>query len=55
MTNAEINLEAAIAKRDAGKLNDFESDFVSQFEGWSRKQLRNLSYKQFCLLRKIAE
>lgn len=55
MTNAEIILSEAIKNRDLGKLNDFESNFVSQFEGWSKKQLRNLSSKQYKLLRSISE
>jgi hypothetical protein len=54
MTNAESNLQAAIEKRNNGKLNSWEVNFVSQFENWSKKQLRNLTYNQFCKLREIA-
>jgi hypothetical protein len=55
MTNAESNLQEAIEKRDNGKLNTWEENFVSQFEGWTKKQLRNLTYNQFCKLREIAK
>lgn len=55
MTNAESKLQDAIEKRDSGQLNDWESDFVSQFEGWDKKRLRKLTYKQYCKLRDIAD
>lgn len=54
MTNAEINLDAALQARDNGKLNTWEADFVSQFEGWTKKQLRSLTSKQYTTLRVIA-
>lgn len=55
MTNAEICLKAALKLRDEGKLNDWENNFVSQFEDWTKKQLRDLSYKQYVTLRKISD
>lgn len=55
MTNAEICLQAAIKLRDEGKLNQWESDFVSQFESWGKKQLRTLTSKQYMKLRDISE
>ncbi len=55
MTNAESILQTAIEKRDTGKLNNWEKDFVSKFEGWTKKQLRSLTYNQFCKLRDIAD
>jgi len=54
MTNAQTYLQAAIEKRDNGELNSWEESFVSQFEGWNKKQLNNLTYNQFCKLREIA-
>jgi len=54
MTNAESYLQTAIEKRDNSELNSWEENFVSQFEGWAKKQLRNLTSKQFCKLREIA-
>jgi len=54
MTNAESYLQEAIEKRDNEELNSWEDDFVSQFEGYNKKQLKSLSSKQFLTLRKIA-
>ena len=55
MTNAESILQTAIEKRDDGKLNSWESDFVTQFEGYSKKQLKTLSSKQYLKLRDISK
>ena len=55
MTNVEICLSEAIKNKKAGKLTAWEENFVSNFEGWSKKQLRELTYKQYITLRKISE
>jgi len=54
MTNAEINLQEVLRKRESGELNAWEINFVSQFENYTKKDLRKLSSKQFLTLRKIA-
>lgn len=54
MTNAESYLETAIELKNAGKLSKWESDFVSQFENYNKKQLKGLSSKQFKVLRDIS-
>jgi hypothetical protein len=54
MTNAESKLASAIENRDSGKLNQWESDFVTQFEDYNKKDLRNLTSKQYKKLRDIA-
>jgi len=54
MTNAEINQAAAIENLRAGKLNEFEIKFVNSIKDMSKKELRNLSSKQYDILRKIA-
>jgi len=54
MTNAEINQAAAIKNLNAGKLNEFETKFVNSIKDMSKKELKNLSYKQYDILRKIA-
>jgi hypothetical protein len=54
MTNAEINQAAAIENLKAGKLNEFEIKFVNSIKDMSKKELRALSYKQYDILRKIA-
>lgn len=54
MTNAEIILSEVIEKRDNGELNDWEYGFVSQFEDYTKKDLRSLSSKQYMKLRQIA-
>ena len=54
MTNAESYLATATDRNNNDELNSWESDFVSQFEGWTKKQLRGLSSKQFLKLRDIA-
>ena len=54
MTNAEAILKEVTIKKENGELNAWEENFVSQFIGWNKKQLRNLSHKQYCKLRDIA-
>ena len=54
MTNVESHLQKALKKRDNDELNSWENDFVSQFEGYSKKRLYKLTSKQFLKLRDIA-
>lgn len=54
MTNAESYLSTAVAALESGKLNDWETNFVSQFKNYNKKQLRDLSSAQFKKLRDIA-
>ena len=54
MTNVEINLECAVKALEAGKLNNFESNFVNSIKDYSKKELKTLSSKQFLLLREIS-
>lgn len=55
MTNAESKLAEAIEAKNNGKLNDWENEFVSQFEDFTKKQLKSLTYKQYVKLRDIAD
>ena len=55
MTNAELYLQEAVEKLDRGVLGSWESDFVSQFRYYTKKDLRNLTSKQFLRLREIAK
>ena len=54
MTNAESILASATEKNANGELNSWESEFVSQFEGYTKKQLKSLSANQYKTLRSIA-
>lgn len=55
MTIAETYQKAAIAKKEAGELNEYETGFVESMELKDKKELRKLTKNQFMLLRKIAE
>lgn len=54
MTNGELNLQKAVEKLNNGELNSYESEFISQFEGHSKKDLKNITHAQFCKIREIA-
>lgn len=55
MTNAESYLEDAINALEEGKLSDYEAKFVESIKDYSKKDLRNLTSKQFMLLRDISK
>lgn len=55
MTNVEIELSNAIEAIEAGKLNDYEASFVEKIKDFSKKELKNLSSKQYDFLRTIAK
>ena len=55
MTNAAIYQQEAVKKLQNNELNSYESEFVEQIKNYSKKDLRNLTSKQFLFLRKIAE
>ena len=55
MTIVEIKLSNAIEALEAGKLNDYEASFVEKIKDFSKKELKNLSSKQYNFLRSIAE
>jgi hypothetical protein len=55
MTNAESYLKDAVRKLNDNELNAYEASFIDDIKDYTKKDLRKLSYKQFCLLRKIAE
>jgi hypothetical protein len=55
MTNAEIKQAKAVENLESGKLNAFETEFVNSIKSMSKKQLNKLSYKQYDILRKIAD
>jgi hypothetical protein len=55
MTNSEINQSEAIKAMESGKLTSYESDFVESIRNYSKKDLKNLSTKQYDLLRKCAD
>ena len=54
MTNAEIILQDAVKNLEEGKLNAWEVEFVEQFKDFSKKELKNLSSKQYKTLRDIS-
>jgi hypothetical protein len=54
MTNAEIILENAVKNLKEGKLNGWEANFVEQVKGFDKKQLKNLTSKQYKTLREIS-
>lgn len=54
MTNAQITLANAIKALEAGKLNSSESSFIEEIRGYSKKELANLTKKQYEWLRIIA-
>ena len=54
MTNAESYLSEAIQKMKEGKLSEWQANFIRQFEGMSKKDLKTLSYKQYVKIREIA-
>lgn len=54
MTNAESYLNEAIEALEAGKLSSYEENFIESIKDYSKKQLRDLSSKQFLLLRDIS-
>jgi len=55
MTNAEINLTEAIKNMNDGKLNDYESSFISDIKDYDKKQLKGLSSKQYKFMRTCAD
>ena len=54
MTNVEINLKYAVAALEAGRLNDYEAEFIESIRDYSKKELKNLSSKQYNILREIS-
>lgn len=54
MTNLEILKKQAVENLNAVKLTGYEAEFVETIKDYSKKQLRNLSTKQYSLLREIA-
>lgn len=52
MTNAQICLQECLDHYS--KLSDYEREFIDKIKSWDKKQLRKLSYKQYCWLRDIA-
>lgn len=53
MTNGEINLEIAVKALEAGKLNNFETQFVESIKDYDKHDLKNLSKKQYAVLQDI--
>ncbi len=54
MTNVEINLKYAVAALEAGRLNDYEAEFIESIRDYSKKELKKLSSKQYKLLNEIS-
>ena len=54
MTNVEINLKYAVAALEAGRLNAYEAEFIESIRDCTKKELKNLSSKQYKLLREIS-
>lgn len=55
MTNAQIAQKYAVEALEAGVLNDYEAEFVEEVRDYSKKELRNLSGKQYKLLDSISD
>ena len=54
MTNVEINLSNALEALEAGRLTAYEAEFVESIRDYTKKELKNLSSKQYKLLREIS-
>lgn len=54
MTNAQINLQNAIEAMNAGKLTEWESNFIKGIQHYDKKALRGLSSKQYDVLVKCS-
>ena len=55
MTNVQTNLEYAIKALEAGRLTSAEADFIESIRDYSKKDLGNLSSKDFKELRRISD
>lgn len=53
MTNAEINLDIAIKALEAGKLTGSAQSFIEDIKDYDKKDLRNLTKKQYQFLNDI--
>ena len=54
MTNAQSMQQSAIEAMEQGKLTAWEVSFVESIKNYTKKDLRDLSSKQYDVLRKIA-
>lgn len=54
MTNAQSMQQSAIEAMEQGKLTSWEVSFVESIKNYTKKDLRDLSRKQYDVLRKIA-
>ena len=54
MTNVEISLNYALKALEAGRLTAYEADFLESIKDYTKKELRNLSSKQYKLLQEIS-
>lgn len=54
MTNVESYLTTAVKALEEGKLNSSEEYFIEDIKDYDKKQLKNLSSKQYNWLRQIA-
>jgi hypothetical protein len=54
MTNAQSMQQSAIEAMEQGKLSTWEVSFVESIKNYTKKDLRDLSSKQYDVLRKIA-
>lgn len=55
MTNAQSYLQTAVQALEAGKLTGSAKSFISDIQNYTKKQLNNLTSKQFKFLRDVAE
>ena len=55
MTNAQIKQQNAIEAQEKGLLTSYESTFVDSIKEMSKKDLNNLTSKQYNLLTQIAD
>lgn len=55
MTNAQIAQKFAVEALEAGVLNDYEAEFVEEVKDYDRKDLRELSGKQYKFLDRIGD
>ena len=53
MTNGEINLNIAIKALNAGKLDEFETQFVESIKDYDKYDLKKLSKRQYDVLQSI--
>jgi hypothetical protein len=54
MTNAQSYLETATQALEEGKLSGSAKSFIESIRDYSKKQLNNLTSKQFNFLRDVA-